>query len=293
MTSTKLEDSLALSPPSDQKAFADRAKADLVVIYDDASTDFPAKGSPPTAPSALFSIIYENEFSKTLKRTPVLLVGGFRAWKGETERGRVGRPPVPTKKPSLGVPAMDASQDASRANRRETQVYRAAPPSTSSYSRNITENFGAPHPQSMAGSSSGYGGRPLAPSAAAGPSSYQSKYNSGSNGGPAMPPAASLSPGRLTRKSSDYAEHGTASYAGYSAHAPRSSLDYGRTDPSAPTPPPMAASPPTARQDNRPAPPRRSSTITFDNLTRLPAGQDMLYWNEVALGISGLKNLGK
>jgi hypothetical protein len=28
-------------------------------------------------------------------------------------------------------------------------------------------------------------------------------------------------------------------------------------------------------------------------LSRLPESDDMMYWNDVALGISGLKNLGK
>lgn len=112
LDSTKLEAALALLPSSEQKAFIDRAQNDLVVIYDDQSKSFPTKGSPPTAPSLLFSIIFEHEFRKTLPRSPVLLIGGFEAWKTARSSRTNGdvkgpRPPVPKKpthSPSASLP---------------------------------------------------------------------------------------------------------------------------------------------------------------------------------------------
>lgn len=77
-------------PAAEHKAFLNRQQNDLVVLYDTASTAFPKTGSRPTAPGILFSIIFENEFRKSLPRSPVLLIGGFQAWKEEVELRRKG-----------------------------------------------------------------------------------------------------------------------------------------------------------------------------------------------------------
>jgi hypothetical protein len=85
LDSSRLESALSLQPTAEQRAFERRKDYDLVVIYDAASKAFPAKGAFATAPSTLFSIIFEKEFSssKTLARSPVLLVGGYEAWSDE------------------------------------------------------------------------------------------------------------------------------------------------------------------------------------------------------------------
>lgn len=80
MTSAKLEDSLSLSPDVPRRAFENRHKPDLVVVYDSHSLSFPRKGSPPTPISRLWDLIYELEFPKRLQRTPVMLTGGYDAW---------------------------------------------------------------------------------------------------------------------------------------------------------------------------------------------------------------------
>ena len=79
---------MSLQPTAEQRAFERRKEYDLVVIYDAASKAFPAKGAFATAPSTLFSIIFEKEFSsaKTLARSPVLLVGGYDAWSDEERK---------------------------------------------------------------------------------------------------------------------------------------------------------------------------------------------------------------
>jgi len=81
ITSAKLEDSLSLSPEPQRRAFADRHKFDLVVVYDGKSSTWPPKGSQPTPLTRLWDIIYEHEFAKRLERNPVLLEGGFAAWR--------------------------------------------------------------------------------------------------------------------------------------------------------------------------------------------------------------------
>jgi ubiquitin carboxyl-terminal hydrolase 8 len=80
MTSAKLEDSLALSPEPHRRAFDGRHKADIVVVYDSHSVAWPRKGPTPSPLLRLWNIIYEQEFSKKLERTPVLLTGGYDAW---------------------------------------------------------------------------------------------------------------------------------------------------------------------------------------------------------------------
>lgn len=44
------------------------------------SKAFPNKGAAQTAAGRLREIIYELEFTKTLPRSPVLLVGGYEGW---------------------------------------------------------------------------------------------------------------------------------------------------------------------------------------------------------------------
>ncbi|GHJ88910.1 hypothetical protein NliqN6_5312 [Naganishia liquefaciens] len=316
LDSIKLENALSLSPPAEQRAFAARNTADLVVLYDARSTAFPKPGAAePTAPGRLFSIIFENEFRRVLRRTPVLLVGGYEAWRRYVEQKQgqgqgqsagagagagytavaKGPPPVvATKKPSV-VPESPET----RALRRDTGVYRS-----SAYSRNITDNFNPPYPQSMVGLAPSYNGQPLIPhssSASATTRSQPSAYSSSpyASAAPTPPPLASTSPGPLSRKRSDYVDQHNKPYSGYQGHhASRASVDYPQIHhhhhphhPSIPQPPPAAATSSSERQD-RPRPDRSASIISFDGLSRLPESDDMLYWNDAALGISGLKNLG-
>jgi ubiquitin carboxyl-terminal hydrolase 8 len=75
-----IEDSLSIAPQNERVPFMNRDKFDLVVMYDDGSDAF---GPAHSAFMALGRAIYENAFRKMLKKMPVLLVGGLRAWKAE------------------------------------------------------------------------------------------------------------------------------------------------------------------------------------------------------------------
>ncbi|RIA96486.1 hypothetical protein C1645_687798 [Glomus cerebriforme] len=81
---------LILSPVREQELFKNRDKFDLVVYHDNDSTYNVSSGkfSSPSASngrndvlSYLKSAIYVNDYKKNLKRLPVLLNGGFEAWK--------------------------------------------------------------------------------------------------------------------------------------------------------------------------------------------------------------------
>lgn len=324
LDSQKLESALSLQPSSEQKAFQRRKDFDLVVLYDTASRSFPSKGSFPTAPAALFSIIFEKEFrsAKTLARSPVLLVGGYEAYQEELRTNTnansskhvrdgsssynqlsKGPPPaLPAKKPTLSNPPGGAP-DYSRTARRDTGVYRS-----SAYSRDITENFAGGYPQSMAGSStngSGYhtGHTLVSQPVQASSSRHPSVYSSSPEGGPRLPPpvSSSMSPGPLTRRRSDYIEHHNQPYSGYIDRSSPSLRTTGGGEQvtypnlSQPQVPPPAASAGGQRQEppRPPAQNRSNSSISFDELSKLPNQDDMLYWSDVTLGISGLKNLGK
>lgn len=129
-------------------------------------------------------------------------------------------------------------------------------------------------------------------------SSYAPQSSYGSPTAVAPPPQASINPGPMARRRSDYVEQHNQAYSGYSSpQAPtsKSSLDYPQAHPltKIPQPPPAAASHALERHDPRGQIPRSQSVMSMDAMSVLPNGEDMKYWNDIALGLSGLKNLGK
>lgn len=115
--------------------------------------------------------------------------------------------------------------------------------------------------------------------------STSSNYNSPSI---AAPPQASIHPGPGVRRQSDYVEHHNQTYSGYvPPSSSRQPIDY-------PTPHGLALPQPTAshaleRQDHRPAVPRSTSIRGLDLVVN---GETVKYWNDVVLGLTGLKNFG-
>ncbi|KAK9465423.1 hypothetical protein V1512DRAFT_265864 [Lipomyces arxii] len=84
-TGLELEDALVLSPSKEQTAFGNRHLFEMIVYYDqDSRTSNFIDGSTSNfqqlALQDLFNIIYEREPIKSLKRQPVLLIGGIDAW---------------------------------------------------------------------------------------------------------------------------------------------------------------------------------------------------------------------
>jgi ubiquitin carboxyl-terminal hydrolase 8 len=122
------------------------------------------------------------------------------------------------------------------------------------------------------------------------PSNSISAYNS-----PAIapPPQASIHPGPGPRRQSGYVEHHNQSYSGYMApSSSRPPIDYptphglGHNHPQPPLP---TASHALERYDSRPAVPRSSS---IRELNLVANGEEVRYWGDVMLGLTGLKNFG-
>ena len=124
-TAGSIEVSLEISPPQEKQWFQDRANYGLIVIYDKNTRQLPSRsgangvGGRPQLPltfgstntqtnveapsqdakaiSILLSAIYEFNFSdsgKRLKRSPLLLVGGFEAWEKEIGEKGIYRDPA-------------------------------------------------------------------------------------------------------------------------------------------------------------------------------------------------------
>lgn len=78
LTSEKLEDAFSIAPQKESAVFRNRDKFDLVVMYDGESENL---GSANTPMSLAMKVIFENAFQRVLKRPPVILVGGLKAWR--------------------------------------------------------------------------------------------------------------------------------------------------------------------------------------------------------------------
>lgn len=318
MTSTGLEDALSLSPPAQQEAFARRHQYDLIVIYDSRSTSFPGQGSEATPVGRLWDMMYSNEYSKSLPRCPVLLVGGYQGWYEfidyRSKQGALARSGAISKSPNNVVRAQPDSKDsAEKRPKRQHQAYQSV-----QYAKGITDSFSSGTPQSMMG---GYHGHSASlshhfPSAQPPGQPYQSPYSpqpgksdyvSSAPPRPGMPPRhgssasissysgpagiaplprASIHPGAGTRRQSAYLDN---QYSGH--HASRPSIDYpqphalGRL----PQQPPAAASHSLERRDSR--------TVVRNDLAARPVDQitpnsGVRYWRNSKLGLTGLKNLG-
>lgn len=136
-SSYDLESSLSLSPPEELAMFSARHKYDVIVIYDRSSSSIPTNAPPSTASDAqrvlwnLNNAIYEKEFSKSLKRQPILLKGGWEAWEKKIgEKGIVREGVQPTKPPARLLedtrPRANSDEfsraEAKKANRKVTVV---------------------------------------------------------------------------------------------------------------------------------------------------------------------------
>ncbi|KAI2442922.1 ubiquitin-specific protease doa4 [Ophidiomyces ophidiicola] len=87
VSAEELEDRLIISPEFEQALFSRRNEFDLVVYYDQSTSDSSyLAGSPASSPvphlRALYDTLYEFNMYKPLRdgRPPVLLVGGLDAW---------------------------------------------------------------------------------------------------------------------------------------------------------------------------------------------------------------------
>ncbi|KAJ7656258.1 ubiquitin carboxyl-terminal hydrolase 4 [Mycena polygramma] len=80
LNAERLEDSMANAPTNETTMFKNRDKFELIVVYDQSSQTWGSSTSPM---SILVRLINEQAFTKLLKRMPMMLVGGFDAWRRE------------------------------------------------------------------------------------------------------------------------------------------------------------------------------------------------------------------
>lgn len=128
--------------------FNNRDKFDLVVLYDNDSTTLGALNSKSPL-SVLWKAIYETEFRKMLKQVPVLMLGGFEAWKRDVgsnvgvpqQNGSAVSGPSPSHSPlpSLSMTSQPAPPLALDSKPLSPTI--ASPPSTLP---SIHENFQSP-----------------------------------------------------------------------------------------------------------------------------------------------------
>ncbi|GAA5935570.1 hypothetical protein JCM1841_004431 [Sporobolomyces salmonicolor] len=123
--SNQIEDALSLSPPHEASLFASRHFYDIVIVYDRSSTSLPTSPATSTSSDAqrvlwnLTTAIYEREFSKSLKRQPLLLRGGWEAWEKQVgAKGSVGTSVQAAAARQRDSREDPARVDAKKANRR-------------------------------------------------------------------------------------------------------------------------------------------------------------------------------
>lgn len=84
MSAEELQDSLVLSPETEQDMFLNRERFDLVVYYDKDSTSDRYLHHPRTEEDftlrRLYDTLYEYNQEKPLQRPPILLMGGIDSW---------------------------------------------------------------------------------------------------------------------------------------------------------------------------------------------------------------------
>ncbi|EUC59103.1 ubiquitin carboxyl-terminal hydrolase, partial [Rhizoctonia solani AG-3 Rhs1AP] len=256
MSAKELQEALIISSKTERSLFEQRSAFDLVVLTDASSTEF----KDPTTPlNLLFRIIYETEFLKPLRRSPVFLYGGIKAWADEIGEFR-GEDMV-----------VAPSTDAGKGLTRKPAVSGRPTGGSVSYTR-MPQDVGPP------GSSFGavrtpitYPERAVSPPASSGTPAHSQRPLEDMMSPP--PPA-----------SAGYFEHPHHAYSGsvtLSTTRP-ASIDY----PNLIRPPPAAASPAMDRVDSRPRIPQAPKPPHFK------PDYSVLYWRDEELGMSGLRNMG-
>ncbi|CAO1618164.1 unnamed protein product [Parajaminaea phylloscopi] len=317
MTSVDLEDKLLLAPTAEQTAFANRHKFDGIVLYDQSSRLLgqPSPSNPALSGWASFEeaakayekldivvkAIYEHEFVKPLRASPLLLVGGWDSWSKKVGsraivagNGASGTGPQGRKVQANGSPEIDRRMQEEEMLKRQRR-----------------QGFVMPGTLDA-----GTGSPSWSPSAYTAPSMpakvYQSPAASISappNGAPAFPPTATISGSRTSsdayfpsQPSIPYGE--TAhSHVALPRHNGTSGFDY-------PSLRPLAASSPkippavmnsngvstrsmtsqAVASDAAPSAPRPSGALSAGgsrmNVRMLPSFDDL------RIGLTGLKNVG-
>ncbi|KAF8315380.1 cysteine proteinase [Clavulina sp. PMI_390] len=273
LDSTQLESALVISPPQEQELFANRHQFDAVVIMDENSSAIPP---PPSALASLVRIIFENEFKKSLQRPPILLIGGMARWK-ETFGPSMITSHSPKSQPSSETNSKGQTRLARRGHSSLVDITLERMPNSSTAAATN-------HNRTVSNASNSFG----------------ALANDGSkltNITFPTPPPASLnnSSGRrqhdverwkLASPSQSNTGNQSGSLIDYPTLLPHSLVSH----------PPPAIAPASERQDRRSPLSRTALTSiapsSYPPPVLIPSRHTVTSWDDVEIGLSGLKNLG-
>lgn len=136
---------MVIAPKPEASLFMDRDKFDIVVVCDQDSKSFAASKSPL---SVLVQVISEQAFKKMLQRMPMLVVGGFEAWKKEFGEDGLIRDGiddfVPPTSPSLAFTEIsNATQQETMAKIAPSGLLHSPRPTPSPYNPFVVNGGGA------------------------------------------------------------------------------------------------------------------------------------------------------
>ncbi|KAG8799247.1 ubiquitin-specific protease doa4 [Serendipita sp. 398] len=292
INSSMIEGAQVISPSTEQVLFKNRSRFDLIIMYDESSSSLRPNTSPM---SALFRAIFENEFHRPLKRPPMILIGGLKAWKDAVGDDGVLRRVSPTSSagslPNDGfaiAPEPTGSTAGTSASEEETFLYdrRAAeikyPPAEKLQPQNTGQvpNGHSPHLVSTPDTRNGPIQYPSFPAPFTPPPA------------PTPPQAASVNQNPLSRRRNDFAEQGQQAYSG--SIPPARPIDYPHlASQNVISPPPVAATATTTKLEPRsrvaqPQGPYSGPPV----MPMIKSDYPVLYWAASDVGTSGLKNLG-
>ncbi|KAG6908896.1 hypothetical protein DXG01_002874 [Tephrocybe rancida] len=271
LTLSALEQVLPI--PSQKTVFQNRDKFEIVVLYDNASTNLGATNSPLSILSGLLADALE----KRLKRQPMLLVGGFNAWKNYLEKSSDAST-VSSEAPSpIGSPPVSTV-----ASNNPFYVNGYASPPTSNqgfvpgqstsplHRPNMSLDYGFGHASNFASAQGQFSYPTLTP----------------------LPSAAPIEPSQLSRKRTDYDD---PSQDAVSDLRMRTQIAYPTlSNPPILQPPPPVASSALERQDTRPRPASVPAAFSAPQVLRMQSNTAfrVQYWSQSLSPVCGLENLG-
>ncbi|GAA6060086.1 hypothetical protein JCM10212_003047 [Sporobolomyces blumeae] len=191
ISSAQIEDALSLSPSTEASLFAARHHYDLVIMYDRSSSAYPKPSTNTTSDAQrvlwnLVTAIYEREFTKSLKRQPLLLRGGWEAWERQVgPAGSIGSA-VQSNPSRRGSEHEDAQADLKKTNRKATVL-----PGSAAYPRDGSLSSNPPNPTPRQSTSISYPSSMPYPSSTTYPSSTPSY---GQNFSHSVMPSGMVSP---------------------------------------------------------------------------------------------------
>ncbi|KAG6841244.1 hypothetical protein C0991_000528 [Blastosporella zonata] len=318
LTLPELDQAMMNAPSPERSVFGNREKFDIVVLYDNASYNLGAGNTPL---SRLNFLLVQN---KVLKRSPILLTGGFKEWRRHSQAlSDVSSTVSSDAAPPIGSPPISrlnsnnpfrmngfASAPISSPGFPSAQVASSSSPF---HHFNLSLDYGPGHsrypaeaayPTSIPPLNAELARRPViarhsstssymtgsSDNVPNSPSSYSSSFSSGFTYPilTPIPSAAPIKPSQLSRKRTDYDD---PSQDAISDLRIRTQIAYPAL--SNLQPPPPVASSALERQDTRPRPPSAPVSLAVPRALRNQTPVfHVNYWSGSSSPVCGLNNLG-